>query len=516
MERCRKRMTKFVFNSGFQYGGMISSNYIAISFLFMMAVIIMYNQRIHYPKLLFERGCTGTLSTSVGVCFDTTLNLNEMCQILCDEIEQCWYHDGNKCLVGGEVITIMNVVLNSFLSFGASFVGLVSLAKSRLAAGLFLDVIDHKDKVNVDNQSGIRPESNKGDIEFKDIDFKYASRDTQVLNHLNMTIHEDEMLGIVGESGSGKSTILKLLMQLYAPSAGKITWNGVDTKTIDVHWLRENISYVAQEPVLFSGTIRENLMYGRVGCTKEEMIEATKLVDADGFIRSFPNGYDTHVGELGTSLSGGQKQRIAIARALLRRPRILVLDEATSALDTQTEAIVQRAVEAIRAQNKANGGSLSIVVVAHRLSTIRSCDRIVVVDEGHVVEEGTHEELINKNGVYTALYKSQSAAGTVIPTSLQMEQEKEELTHESVESKVGKEEEEELLDEEATKTISRVSSLSSISFQSINGCSGYPFLAISFDHSSLHYMLMVHHMLKNCFMNSILNTSGRIACFLFG
>ena len=157
--------------------------------------------------------------------------------------------------------------------------------------GRFLDVIDHKDEVNTENQSGIRPESSKGDIVFKDIDFKYASRDSQVLNHLNMTIHEDEMLGIFGESGSGKSTILKLRMQLYAPSGGSITWNGMDTRTLDVHWLRENISYVAQEPVLFSGTIRENLMYGRVGCTKEEMVEAAKLVDADGFIRSFPNGY---------------------------------------------------------------------------------------------------------------------------------------------------------------------------------------------------------------------------------
>ena len=296
MERCRQRMTKLIVKSGFQYGGMLGSNYLALSFLFIAAVLIIYNQRIHYPQLLFDKGCTEELSTSVDVCFNTLISLNETCQTLCNEIEQWWYHDGNKCLVGGEVLTIMLVVLTSFMNFGSSITCLVSLAKSRLSAGLFLDVIDHKDEVNTENQSGIRPESSKGDIVFKDIDFKYASRDSQVLNHLNMTIHEDEMLGIVGESGSGKSTILKLLMQLYAPSGGSITWNGMDTKTLDVHWLRENISYVAQEPVLFSGTIRENLMYGRVGCTKEEMVEAAKLVDADGFIRSFPNGYDTHVG----------------------------------------------------------------------------------------------------------------------------------------------------------------------------------------------------------------------------
>ena len=472
MERCRQRMTNSIVKSGFQYGGMLGSNYLALSFLFIAAVLIIYNQRIHYPQLLFDKGCTEELSTSVDVCFNTLISLNETCQTLCNEIEQCWYHDGNKCLVGGEVLTIMLVVLTSFMNFGSSITCLVSLAKSRLAAGRFLDVIDHKDEVNTENQSGIRPESSKGDIVFKDIDFKYASRDSQVLNHLNMTIHEDEMLGIVGESGSGKSTILKLLMQLYAPSGGSITWNGMDTKTLDVHWLRENISYVAQEPVLFSGTIRENLMYGRVGCTKEEMVEAAKLVDADGFIRSFPNGYDTHVGELGTSLSGGQKQRIAIARALLRRPRILVLDEATSALDTQTEAIVQHAVDTIREQNRKNGGSLSIVVVAHRLSTIRSCDRIVVVDEGHVVEEGTHEELLNKKGIYSALYESQATTGSVTPVSplseVDKKEDKQELIRvQSVDSTVISEEkkkEEDIPDEEAVKTMHRVSLLSLLSY----------------------------------------------------
>ena len=215
------------------------------------------------------------------------------------------------------------------------------------------------------------------------------------------------MIGIVGESGSGKSTILKLLMRLYAPTAGTITWNGVDVTTLSTAWIRDQISYVAQEPVLFSGTIRENLLYGREGCTEEEMVEAAKLVEADAFIRSFPKGYDTYVGELGSSLSGGQKQRIAIARALIRNPRILVLDEATSALDTKSETIVQNAMETIRRKNEAKGKGLSIVIVAHRLSSIRSCDRIVVVEEGKIVEEGDHESLLAKGGIYAGLYKSQ-------------------------------------------------------------------------------------------------------------
>ena len=218
------------------------------------------------------------------------------------------------------MITIMMAVVSTFPGFGSAFSGLVSLSKSRMAAATFLSVIDHKDELPApDDESGVKPENAKGDVVFSDISFKYASRDSQVLNHLNLTIHEDEMLGIVGESGCGKSTVLKLLMQLYKPTGGVITWNGVDTQAINVRWLRDNISYVAQEPVLFSGTIRENLMFGRVGCSEEEMIQAAKLVEADSFIRKFPKGYDTHVGELGTALSGGQKQRIAIARALIRR-----------------------------------------------------------------------------------------------------------------------------------------------------------------------------------------------------
>ena len=292
----------------------------------------------------------------------------------------------------------------NFLGLAAAFGAIQAIQSTRASATCFMKVIEHEDTM----QSGsITPSSSKGDVVYKDVDFKYASRDTQVLKQLNFTIHENEMIGIVGESGSGKSTILKLLMRLYAPTAGTITWDGNDVTTLSTAWIRDQISYVAQEPVLFSGTIRENLLYGREGCTEEEMVEAAKLVEADAFIRSFPKGYDTYVGELGSSLSGGQKQRIAIARALIRNPRILVLDEATSALDTKSEKIVQNAMETIRRKNEAKGKGLSIVIVAHRLSSIRSCDRIVVVEEGKIVEEGDHESLLAKGGIYAGLYKSQ-------------------------------------------------------------------------------------------------------------
>ncbi|KAK8817605.1 hypothetical protein WA538_004324 [Blastocystis sp. DL] len=410
VRNCGDLATKLQRKAGCALGGMAGSNELANALMYVFTVIIVYYQRKGYPTDLIINGCMNTPNT-VDVCFANSTFVNEACAQICGVVDSCWFDKTSSCLMGSKVAIMIYAVLNSFMGIGSSFTSLQVLAKSKMSAAYFLEVIDHEDTMK--NDGKVVPSDNRGDIVFSDIGFKYAIRDTQVLNHLNLTIHEDEMLGIVGESGCGKSTVLKLLMQLYAPNEGTITWNGRNVNDLSTTWIRDNISYVAQEPVLFSGTIRENLMYGRIGCTESEMMEAAKLVEADSFIRSFPKGYDTFVGELGTSLSGGQKQRIAIARALLRHPRVLVLDEATSALDSQSEAIVQRAIESIRQENKKNGGSLSIVVVAHRLSTIHSCDRIVVLDEGHVVEEGTHSELMGKKGVYAALYENQETVGSV-------------------------------------------------------------------------------------------------------
>ncbi|CBK22352.2 uncharacterized protein [Blastocystis hominis] len=357
-----------------------------------------------FPQELYDAGCVTDLISSVDVCFSNA-TLSDNCMAICDRVSSCWYQSGNgQCLVGGDLLIVLCGVMNSFLGLGPAFSAIQAIKKTCASATSFVKVIEHEDAMK---SGSTTPSSSKGDVVYKNVDFKYASRDTQVLKQLNFTIRENEMIGIVGESGSGKSTILKLLMRLYAPTAGTITWDGVDVTTLSTAWIRDQISYVAQEPVLFSGTIRENLLYGREGCTEEEMVEAAKLVEADAFIRSFPKGYDTFVGELGSSLSGGQKQRIAIARALIRNPRILVLDEATSALDSQSEKIVQNAMETIRRKNEAKGKGLSIVIVAHRLSSIRSCDRIVVVEEGKIVEEGDHESLLAKGGIYAGLYKSQ-------------------------------------------------------------------------------------------------------------
>ena len=439
-----KKGEKLMSDSGVWYAMNLFSSQFANSVVYLSAVLLVVSQRKSYPTELLNEGCIDVITNSVDFCYSAA-NMTSACRAICDRVDTCWFDSQGPCLVGGNIIVVMMAVLQGISGIGSAVFSIVQLSKSRTAAAFFLEVIEHKDEM-VDKK-GEKPASNKGDIVFSDVSFKYKSRDATILNHLNLTIHENEMIGIVGESGCGKSTILKLLMRLYGPSSGVISWNGVNVEDLSMAWIRDQISYVAQEPVLFSGTIRENLLYGRVDASEEEMVEAAKLVKADGFIREFPKGYDTYVGELGSSLSGGQKQRIAIARALLRHPRVLVLDEATSALDSQSEEIVQEAMNRIREEKK-----LSIVVVAHRLSSIRVCDRIVVLEKGCVTEEGSHDELMKKGGLYAGLYESQGTALTPVEESAKSvekkstEAEKEESVA-VVKKKESEEKEEEIPDE---------------------------------------------------------------------
>lgn len=385
------------------------SNQLANILLFLSSFLLVYFQRKDYPSLLWDAGCIiEDYSPSVSLCFTST-DLSNDCQAICNQVSQCWYEAGQSCLVGGEVIIVFYSLLNSFSGIGNSFTSLQALERSRMAASMFLHVINHKDKEEKNKQYH-QPSSNHGLIKLSDVCFEYSSRSQLILNHLNLSIHDNEMIGIVGESGCGKSTILKLLMKLYYPSSGTISWNSIQYESIDATWIRNQIAYVSQEPLLFSTTIKNNIKYGCIGCSDEEMIEVAKIVGADSFIQSFPKGYDTYVGELGTSLSGGQKQRIALARALLRHPRLLLLDEATSALDTKTEEIIQNALMTIREQSKVRGESLSILVVAHRLNSIQQCDRILVLEDGAIKEEGNHDELLAKKGLYYSLYNAQCSS----------------------------------------------------------------------------------------------------------
>ena len=251
-------LLKSLYQAGAWKGLSTFTSNIAISLVFYFTTILVYNQRKGFPIELINADCIDSqISSSVEICMANATFLSEECQAICDRVSRCWYQSGNgQCLVGGDVLIVLCGVMNSFLGLGPAFNAIQAIKKTCASATSFLKVIEHEDTM----QSGsITPGSSKGDVVYKDVDFKYASRDTQVLKQLNFTIHENEMIGIVGESGSGKSTILKLLMRLYAPTAGTITWDGVDVTTLSTAWIRDQISYVAQEPVLFSGTIRENL-----------------------------------------------------------------------------------------------------------------------------------------------------------------------------------------------------------------------------------------------------------------
>jgi ABC-type multidrug transport system fused ATPase/permease subunit len=240
-----------------------------------------------------------------------------------------------------------------------------------------------------------------GEIRFDNVEFSYPQRkDLPVLQKISFHAQQNETIAFVGSSGSGKSTISSLLLHYYDIDKGSIQFDGNDIKSIDVAHLRQHMAIVPQEVILFAGTIRENIRFGATEASEEEIIEAAKKANAWDFISSFPEGLDTQVGDRGIQLSGGQKQRIAIARAIIKNPAILILDEATSALDSESERLVQDALD------KLMEGRTSFVI-AHRLSTIRNANKILVIQQGQIVEHGTHEELISQNGIYTNLVELQ-------------------------------------------------------------------------------------------------------------
>src|SRR5258708_7647297 len=243
------------------------------------------------------------------------------------------------------------------------------------------------------------PQAFRGEIEFDDVAFAYAS-DAPVLQRVSFTIKPGQMAGIVGATGGGKSTIVSLIPRFYDPTAGTVKIDGVDIRQYKLQAMRNQIGYVLQETVLFRGTIRANIAYGRAGPSQDESLEAAKLANADEFIARMPHGYDTLVGDRGETLSGGQRQRIAIARAIIRNNPILILHEPTTALHTQSERAVIEALDRLMRGR-------TVITIAHRLSTIRNCDKILVLKDGVVAEEGTHDELLALGGVYADLYRAQ-------------------------------------------------------------------------------------------------------------
>jgi subfamily B ATP-binding cassette protein MsbA len=237
-------------------------------------------------------------------------------------------------------------------------------------------------------------------IELKNISFNYDADEKSVLRNLSLIVPKGEMVALVGESGGGKSSLIKLVQRLHDPTDGAIFWDETDLRDAEISSLKKQMALVTQETVLFNDTIRYNISYGKPDATDAEIMDAARVAFAHDFIEELPNGYDTIVGERGIFLSGGQRQRIAIARAVLINAPVLILDEATSALDAESERLVQKALANLM-QNKTS------IVIAHRLSTVRRADKIVVMERGKIIETGTHGELLEKGGVYKKLYELQ-------------------------------------------------------------------------------------------------------------
>lgn len=324
------------------------------------------------------------------------------------------YYGGNGILEG--VISYGTLVL--FINFSVQFFEpvremariLAEMQSAQVAAERIYSLLDAETEMtefeHVIEKYGtvIAPkyenfEPMAGSISFKDVTFRYKDEET-VLEHLNIDFKQGQSIALVGETGSGKSTIVNLICRFYEPTSGEILVDGKPMRERNQSWLHQNIGYVLQTPHLFSGSIKDNIRYGNLDATDEEIIKAAKYVNAHEFIMNMTDGYNSEVGEGGSLLSTGQKQLISFARAIIANPRIFVLDEATSSIDTESEMLIQKALQ------KVLEGRTSFII-AHRLSTIRSCDRILVVEKGKIIEDGTHESLMKQKGHYFKLYTNQ-------------------------------------------------------------------------------------------------------------
>ncbi|KAG5385331.1 hypothetical protein IGI04_036801 [Brassica rapa subsp. trilocularis] len=307
--------------------------------------------------------------------------------------------------------TILNVIFSGF-ALGQAAPSISAISKGRVAAANIFRMIGNKTLEGSERlDNGTTLQNVAGKIEFHQVSFAYPSRPNMVFENLSFTIPSGKTFAFVGPSGSGKSTIISMVQRFYEPNSGEILLDGKDIKSLKLDWLREQMGLVSQEPALFATTIASNILLGKENANMDQVIEASKAANADSFIKSLPNGYNTQVGEGGTQLSGGQKQRIAIARAVLRNPKILLLDEATSALDAESEKIVQQALDNVMEKR-------TTLVVAHRLSTIRNVDKIVVLRNGQVVETGSHSELLSRGGDYAALVNVQETEPQENPRSI--------------------------------------------------------------------------------------------------
>lgn len=326
----------------------------------------------------------------------------QLCTYIC-VISILWF--GGNLVMDGEMltgdlmafITYINNILMSLMMLSMIFVNiLISSASLKRITEVLNEEIDIKDK-----PSNSEYPIQKGSIEFRDVNFSYKNdMNALVLKDINVKIEAGETIGIIGGTGSSKSSFVQLIPRLYDVTSGKIMIDGRDVRDIKIETLRDSVSMVLQKNVLFSGSILENLRWGDLNASEEECIAACKVANAHNFIMEFPDGYNTHIEQGGTNVSGGQKQRLCIARALLKKPRILILDDSTSAVDTATDA-------SIRKELRENSKDMTTLIIAQRISSVQDADRIIVFDNGRINDVGTHDELLSRNPIYQEVYTSQ-------------------------------------------------------------------------------------------------------------
>ena len=312
-----------------------------------------------------------------------------------------WY-GGNSVINGsitaGSLVAFLTYAVNISNPIKRLSRVIGNIQKALAAAQRVFDVLDLPEVIKNAPDAKLLPKV-KGDVRFNDVSFAYNENE-EVLSHVSFEVKPGEMIAFVGPSGAGKSTVASLLPRFYDATSGSITIDGEDIRKVTLNSLREQVGIVPQETVLFNGSVYDNILYGRLDATREEVEAAAKAANAHDFIMQLPDGYETMLGDRGMNISGGQRQRISIARAILKNPQILILDEATSALDTESERVVQEALDRLMV------GRTSFVI-AHRLSTIKNADKIMVLEKGQLIEQGNHDELMAMDGLYAHLYKIQ-------------------------------------------------------------------------------------------------------------
>jgi ATP-binding cassette subfamily B protein len=318
-----------------------------------------------------------------------------------------WLNDGAQAAGGitaGQVMAFVNYLMSTMFPLTMLGMAVNRIAAAEVSAGRILEVIETTPDIQAPTQPQ-RLETPRGRVRFENVSFSYNGEGSEpVLQQINLSAEPGQTVAILGATGSGKSSLVNLIPRFYDVSAGRVTLDGVDVRDLDLTALRSRVGGALQDAVLFSGSIRENIAYGRPDASEEEIVAAAKAAQAHDFITSFPEGYDTVVGQRGVNLSGGQKQRLSIARALLTHPSVLILDDSTSAVDIETEAKLQDALYASR-------GERTSFIIAQRISTVLTADKIVVLEQGRVVAEGAHFDLMGSSPIYRDIYESQLGEG---------------------------------------------------------------------------------------------------------